>query len=1557
MKLRILRSTLLVIGVFGITFLLRASLPSLATGTWVAAGHMSAARSGACTAVLSDGRLLVSGGADANGPTATADLFSTAGNWSAAASMNSPRSHQSCAVLQDGRVLVAGGTTSGGGITNSAEIYDPSADSWSQAGIMNDARSGATTSVLNDGRVLIAGGQNSGGASNTLEIFDPNSGNFSNAGTMSSPRQDHAAALLSDGRVLIAGGSSDGTNALNTTDIYDPQAGSVTPGPAMSTPRAKATATTLLDGTILVIGGSNGTADLASAEFFDPAANNFNAAGSLATARSKHSAFLLPNNNEVLVVGGQSAGADPTLGETDLASAEIYIPWQKAFQRTGAMATPRPDATGAALTKVDGRLLVAGGSSASAELYGFATVKTDAADYPPGSIVSITGTGWQPGETVTLTLVESPLIDTHPTMTAVADAFGNISNNQFSPDVHDVDVRFYLTATGSQSQAQNTFTDANNDANTLTVACTQTTLTSGSSTTCTATETDTAPTPNNGPPQGTVSWSISPADGTFSPTSCTLVTSGSSSKCTTTFTATSGGIATITGTYNRLNNNWASNTTGTLLVTVNQAPAITSANSTVFKVGTAGTFTVAASGFPASTFTQTGALPSGVTFNGITGVLSGTPAANTSGTYPITFTASNGIGSDATQNFTLTVNQAPTITSANNATFIVGALGSFTVTATGLPTTMTFSETGALPNGVTLNSSTGVLSGTPTAGTAGAYSITLIANNGVTPNGTQSFTLTVAQVPVITSANIATFGEGTPGTFTVTASGFPAPAFSENGALPSGATFNTATGVLSGTPATGTSASSPYSITFTASNLAGASPSQSFTLTVLPPPTAPSAPVLLPSTTGNPEDNVTTSTTPSFYGTTTGSITTVTIYSDGLQVGSGSASNYANNTTGASVTTPLSIGTHVITAKATDAIGAVSAASSPLNITVINTIKQAPIGTANSGNSTTTTLTQTGVTVAAGKTIFVTVAMDGGTQTVTVSDNGSGGSNSYTKDADVTNGSGTTGIRTLVFSAPVTHALSSGTITICSGATAPACSGGTAVNMAATSFYFNGIVSPSPKDLCHTGTGNSTTPSSGITATTCTGTTPATTSQADELLVGAVGMDSKQGNLTAGNSFTNLTNSQDGGSASNQLQLQPAYLVVDAAGQYAATWTYNKPAAPWAAAVVTYKIVFPTISSIVMAPASITTLPSTTNLNNVNFTVTFSEPVLGIDAEDFALDSTNTTVSGASITGVTTTDNTVYTVAVNTGTGNGTIQLNYHDDADVTVDGNNIPLNGSAAVTPLTIPGPTYTVSKSVATSLALAAPSPASVPFGSTGLVTFSATLTRTTGGAAVSGATVNFTVDGNAAGSGTTNGSGVATFSYNPSALSVAGHNVQASFADATISGSTYTASTSGTQTLTVTTATVTVTFTAADKTYDGNNTAAVSNCVIETGKVGSDDVTCSVAGGTFPSSNASAQTVSATATLGGTKASNYTITNPVTTTAKINPAPVTVTFTAADKTYDATNAATVSNCAIATGRVGSDDVTCSVAGGTFTSSIAMASTQRVSATATLGGTKASN
>jgi uncharacterized repeat protein (TIGR03803 family) len=97
--------------------------------------------------------------------------------------------------------------------------------------------------------------------------------------------------------------------------------------------------------------------------------------------------------------------------------------------------------------------------------------------------------------------------------------------------------------------------------------------------------------------------------------------------------------------------------------TVNQAPAITSANNTTFTVGTLGSFTVTATGYPAPTFSETGSLPSVVTLNATTGALSGTPADGTAGTYAITITASNGVGSNATQSFTLTVgNPVPVIT-------------------------------------------------------------------------------------------------------------------------------------------------------------------------------------------------------------------------------------------------------------------------------------------------------------------------------------------------------------------------------------------------------------------------------------------------------------------------------------------------------------------------------------------------------------------------------------------------------------------------------------------------------------------------------------------------------------------------------------------------------------------------------------------------------------------------------------------------------------------------------------------------------------------------------
>ena len=136
---------------------------------------------------------------------------------------------------------------------------------------------------------------------------------------------------------------------------------------------------------------------------------------------------------------------------------------------------------------------------------------------------------------------------------------------------------------------------------------------------------------------------------------------------------------------------------GTATPPVGIPPVITSANSTTFTVGTAGSFTVTTTGFPTPTLTETGTLPSGVTFvdngNGTATLRAPrrqAPPAPTS----LTITAANSVTPSATQSFTLTVDQAPAITSGQQYHLNGGHAGTFTVTTTGFPTPTLTAVTG-----------------------------------------------------------------------------------------------------------------------------------------------------------------------------------------------------------------------------------------------------------------------------------------------------------------------------------------------------------------------------------------------------------------------------------------------------------------------------------------------------------------------------------------------------------------------------------------------------------------------------------------------------------------------------------------------------------------------------------------------------------------------------------------------------------------------------------------------------------------------------------------------
>ena len=223
------------------------------------------------------------------------------------------------------------------------------------------------------------------------------------------------------------------------------------------------------------------------------------------------------------------------------------------------------------------------------------------------------------------------------------------------------------------------------------------------------------------------------------------------------FTGNANGTATIagtpavgtTGSYRLTVNatNSAGSTAQTFVLMVDQTPAITSAATATVTVGQAMTFTVTATGYPTASLTESGALPTGLSFtansNG-TATLAGTPAAGTGGSRLLTVKATNAAGS-ATQSFRLVVDQAPAITSARTLTGTVGRAMRFTVTTTGYPKA-TITEAGPVPKGLRFianTNGTATISGTPSAGTAGSYGLTISATNGVGSPAVQAFLLTV----------------------------------------------------------------------------------------------------------------------------------------------------------------------------------------------------------------------------------------------------------------------------------------------------------------------------------------------------------------------------------------------------------------------------------------------------------------------------------------------------------------------------------------------------------------------------------------------------------------------------------------------------------------------------------------------------------------------------------------------------------------------------------------------------------------------------------------------
>ncbi|MBZ0241508.1 MAG: Ig domain-containing protein, partial [Cutibacterium acnes] len=235
------------------------------------------------------------------------------------------------------------------------------------------------------------------------------------------------------------------------------------------------------------------------------------------------------------------------------------------------------------------------------------------------------------------------------------------------------------------------------------------------------------------------------------------------------------------------------------------------------------------------TFTST-ALPTGLTLDPATGVLSGTPTVNGSFPFDVTVTDSSGTPQSDTNSYTLIIDPIPPLVLAPPDGALPNAQQNQTYTqtftATGGTTPYTFTST-ALPTGLTLDPATGVLSGTPTVNGSFPFDVTVTDSTGTPQSDTNSYTLVIDPDPIIVTP--ATLPDGVVGvayTQTIGATGgsgsyvdFDVPP----GTLPPPLTLDPVTGVLSGTPNTvGT-----FSFTITVTDSLGATGSQLYTIDIV----------------------------------------------------------------------------------------------------------------------------------------------------------------------------------------------------------------------------------------------------------------------------------------------------------------------------------------------------------------------------------------------------------------------------------------------------------------------------------------------------------------------------------------------------------------------------------------------------------------------------------------------------------------------------------------------------------------------------------------------------